>query len=146
MVLRGCAPEKSIRELVEASDAAGFDALFLSPFAASKLSLVEVRFAFYLANKAFGGRKNISGKRANEALLFLACETNFASAAKKIGASDSSDFVLVAERNVPLSKLKRALGLGKAKRMKLPEWGKKEGSYFSGERGAERMALERIRN
>ena len=107
---------------------------------------MEMEFAFYLARRAFEEKSNISGKLSNETLLFLAREMNFASALRRIGASDARDFVLVCGKDVPLAKVKKELGLVKAKRIALARMGKKKGAYFEGERAVEEMALARVRN
>ena len=106
----------------------------------------ELAFAFYLAKEEFAAKTAISDKLVNEAMLFLANETNFTSAAKKVGAKETKDFVLVIEKDVPLVKLKKEMMLTKIKRLSLQEWGKKQGIYFEGELAIERMALARIRN
>ena len=60
-------------------------------------------------------------------MLFLAQETNFSSAARKVGAESTKDFVLVCEKDAPIAKLKKKLILTKIRRLSLPEWGKKKG-------------------
>ena len=139
-ILRCSSSAKNIDELVKR----GKSLLFLSP--TSVKTEKELEFAFYLAKEAFKNRGNISGKIANEALLFLSCETNFSSAIRKIGANDSGDFLLVAKKGIPIAKLKKLLRLERAERVRLPEWGKKIGNYSEGELAVEKMALARIRN
>jgi tRNA threonylcarbamoyladenosine modification (KEOPS) complex Cgi121 subunit len=107
---------------------------------------MELVFAFGLARRAFDGRNNISRKLSNEALLFLARETNFASALRKIGASSPRSFALVCEKSLPLARVKKALALTSAKKLALSKMGKKKGAYFEGELAAEGMALARVRN
>ena len=107
---------------------------------------MELEAAFYLAARAFEEKSNISSKLSNEALLFLAREMNFASALRRVGAKDVRAFVLVCEKNVPMAKVKRELGLVKAKRIAISRMGKKKGAYFEGERAVEEMALARVRN
>jgi tRNA threonylcarbamoyladenosine modification (KEOPS) complex Cgi121 subunit len=106
----------------------------------------ELEAAFYLAKEAFAGKENIASSVAKEALLFLACETNFSSAIRKVGAASPDDFVIVAEGKIPSAKLKKLLKLTRAEALKLTEWGKKKGNYFEGELAVERMATARIRN
>jgi tRNA threonylcarbamoyladenosine modification (KEOPS) complex Cgi121 subunit len=132
-----------MRELVDAAGKLG-SSLVLSPPAAR--TLMELRAAFLLARGAFAEGKNISSKLSNEALLFLACETNFSSALRKIGAADPSDFVLVCEEKIPVAKLKKELKLISAQSLKPSEWGEKKGKYSEGELAIERMATARIRN
>ncbi|MFA4983148.1 MAG: hypothetical protein WC588_02935 [Candidatus Micrarchaeia archaeon] len=146
MVLRCSSNARNMRELVSLSDAAGLEALFLSPAAASKMTLAELEFAFYLAKRAFEANGNVSKKRMNEAMLFLACETNFSSAARKMGAADPSDFALVLEGDSAPARLRKALELESLGSMRLLKWGKKKGDYSEGELAVERMALARIRN
>jgi len=129
-----------MHELVNAAEGM----LVLSPSAAKTKK--ELEFAFFLAAEAFREKANLSPKLANEAMLFLACETNFASAVRKIGAKSVRDFVLVREKGIPLARLKKKLMLVEIKRLALPEWGKKKGGYREGELAAERMATARIRN
>ena len=90
LVLRCASSEKDMAALVRESAAIPCALLFLKP--ASVKTGKELEFAFYLAKEAFRGKSNVSGKTANEALLFLSCETNFSSAIKKIGAMDTEDF------------------------------------------------------
>ena len=144
LVLRCSSTEKDIAALVSASAAMPGALLFLKPDAVKAKK--ELEFAFYLAKEAFKNKSNISGKLANETLLFLSCETNFSSAIKKIGARDGRDFLLVCEKSIPIAKLKKLLRLEKMKKIALPEWGKKKGAYSEGELAVERMALARIRN
>jgi len=132
--------------LVPSAEALGAPCLFLSPRAIVGKSRMELSFAFYLARRAFEGKSNISGKMANEALLFLAREMNFSSALGKLGAKDAHDFVLVCERDVSVARVKKALALTSAKKIMLPKMGKKKGAYFEGERAVEEMALARVRN
>ena len=146
MLLLRCSSAKPLGALVSSAETLGAPCLLLSPRAVEGKSRMEMEFAFYLARRAFEGKINISGKMANEALLFLAREMNFASALRRIGAKDARDFVLVCEKNVPLAKVKREMGLTKAKRIALPKMGKRKGGYFEGERAAEQMALARVRN
>ena len=140
MVLKCSSSAASIGDLV----GKGGGALFLAPSAVKTKK--ELKFAFYLAQEAFRTKENISKKPANEAVLFLACETNFTSAAKKIGARSARDFVLVSQKKIPLARLKKELLLTSAKPLKLPEWGRKRGHYSEGELAVEKMALARIRN
>ncbi|MEM4348030.1 MAG: hypothetical protein QXN37_00470 [Candidatus Anstonellaceae archaeon] len=104
----------------------------------------ELQACFALARKAFKSKTNISQNFANEAMLFLAKETNFSSAVKKIGASSPAKFFLVAEKKIPLKKIRNALLLTYVKRVSLPLWGKREGRYFEAELSIEAMALRRI--
>ena len=143
MVLRCSSSARSMRELVDAAEKLG-SALVLSPPAAR--TLMELRAAFLLARDAFAEGKNISPKLSNEALLFLACGTNFSSALRKIGAADPSDFVLVCEEKIPAARLKKELKLISAQSLSLSEWGAKKGKYSEGELAIERMATARIRN
>ncbi len=144
MVLRCSSRAESVNGLVGLGAAFPGALLFLKAGAARTKK--GLKFAFYLAGEAFMARENISGKMANEALLFLACETNFTSAARKIGARSARDFVLVSRKRIPLAKLTRELLLTSAKPLALPEWGKKSGHYYEGELAVERMATARIRN
>jgi len=145
-ILRCGSDAANVRELVSLSESAGLPALFLSVSAASKMTGAEIEFAFYLAEESFKSNGNLSGKKTNEALLFLACETNFSSAARKIGAADPSDFVLALKEKVSPKKLQKALKLVRAEEMRLPKWGKKKGDYTQGELAIEQMALARVRN
>jgi len=112
MAFYRCSSRKaSIIGIVKAADALPCPALFLSMEAAEKASGMEADFSFLLARRAFAEKRNVSGKVSNEALLFLARETNFSSAVKKIGARDAGDFVLVLERRLPAPRVKKALGL-----------------------------------
>jgi tRNA threonylcarbamoyladenosine modification (KEOPS) complex Cgi121 subunit len=106
----------------------------------------ELEFAFYLARGAFAEKRNIASSPAKEAMLFLACETNFSSAVRKVGAASPDDFVFVSEGKIPSAKLKKALKLIRCESLALTKWGKKKGNYFEGELSVERMALARIRN
>lgn len=146
MLLLRCSSAKPLGALVSSAEALFAPCLLLSPRAVEGMSGMEVEIAFYLARRAFEEKSSISGKMANEALLFLAREMNFASALRKIGAKDARDFVLACEKNVPLARVKREMGLTGAKRMALSRMGKKQGGYFEGERAAEQMALARVRN
>ncbi len=146
MVLRCSSNAKSMRELVALADASGIGALFLSPAAASKMTLAGLEFAFYLAKRAFEANGNVSKKRMNEAMLFLACETNFSSAARKIGAADPSDFALVLEGDSAPARLRKALELESLGSMRLSKWGKTKGHYSEGELTVEAMALARVKN
>ncbi len=140
LAIRCSSTAASVHELLKR----GEGMLFLVPGAAKTEK--ELEFAFYLAGEAFKAGTNISGKMANEAMLYLACETNFSSAARKDGAKDAKDFVLVLQKSVPLSQLKKKLLLTKAVPLKLPKWGGRVGKYYGGELAVERMALARIRN
>ena len=143
LVLRCSSSARSMRELVGAAEKIG-NSLVLSPSAVR--TLMELRAAFRLAADAFAEGTNISSKLSNEAMLFLACETNFSSALRKIGAADPSDFVLVSEEKIPSAKLKKELKLLRAQTLSLSEWGEKKGKYSEGELAIERMATARIRN
>ncbi len=140
LILRCSSSASSIHELVKL--AAGM--LVLKPDAARTKK--ELEFAFFLADQEFAQGTNISGKLSNEAMLFLANETNFSSAARKAGAKSCRDFVLISKENVPIGKLKRVLLLTRVKKLDLPEWGKKKEEYYDWELAVERMALSRIRN
>jgi len=142
-ILRCSSDAKNVRELLKLAEGIG-NLLFLSPSAVRTEK--ELQAAFYLASEAFKSKKNISEKLANEAMLFLSCETNFSSAAKKIGAASPDDFILVSKETIPIAKLKRALRLASAESLSLSEWGKKRGAYFEGEIAVEKMALSRIMN
>lgn len=146
MLALRCSSEKPLEAIVRSAERLSCPCLFLSPCAVEGKSSMEFSFAFYLARRAFEEKSNISGKLTNEALLFLARETNFASALRKIGAKDARDFVFVCEKNLPLAKVKRALSLTSAKKIALAEMGRKKGKYFEGELAAEEMALARVRN
>lgn len=143
MVLRCSSAHKNMQELVSEAEKLGA-LMLLSPKIVRTEK--ELEFAFYLAREAFKAKENVSGKLSNEAMLFLACETNFTSAVRKVGAASPDDFVLVSEGKIPSAKLKKALKLTRAEALKLTEWGKKKGNYFEGELSVERMALSRIRN
>jgi hypothetical protein len=65
---------------------------------------------------------------------------------RKIGANDAREFVLACEKDVPLAKVKKELGLASAKKIALPRMGKRKGAYFEGELAVEQMALARVRN
>ncbi|MFA6907290.1 MAG: hypothetical protein WC263_00505 [Candidatus Micrarchaeia archaeon] len=145
LVLR-CSSEKPLHAIVEAAEGLGAPCLLLTPGAMKGRAGLELEAAFCLASRAFQGKSNISGKMPNEALLFLAREMNFASALRSIGAKDARAFVLVCEKNVPLAKVKKLLGLKSAKKIALPRMGRKKGAYFEGELAVERMALARARN
>ena len=141
-----CSSEKPLGAIVEAAEALRAPCLLLSPEAMKGKTGLELEAAFYLAARAFEEKSNISSKLSNEALLFLAREMNFASALRRIGATDAREFVLVCEKNVPLVKVKRELGLKSAKKIKLSRMGRKKGAYFEGELAVEQMALARARN
>jgi len=141
-----CSSDKPLNAIVEAADALRAPCLVLSTEAIKEKTGLELEAAFYLAARAFEGKSNISTKLSNEALLFLAREMNFASALRKIGATDSRAFVFVCEKDVPMAKMKETLGLAKAKKLALPRMGRKKGAYFEGERAVEGMALARGRN
>ncbi len=124
-ILRCSSSAKSIAELAAKSKGL----LFLSPSAVKTAK--ELEFAFYLAREAFADRTSISNDLAKEALLFLACETNFSSAVEKIGAKSAKDFVLVSGKRMPLAKLKKEMLLTKIASVSLPELGmKKSGKDF----------------
>jgi len=145
MALRCSSEVGSVRELVALADGLG-NSLFLSPKAAASKTKKELEASFALARAAFKEGANLSEKTQNEALLFLACETNFSSAARKIGAAGADDFVLVLERKVPVAKLRKTLRLSSANALALSEWGKKKDGYFEAELAIERMTLARIKN
>jgi hypothetical protein len=71
---------------------------------------------------------------------------NFSSALSKVGAKSVKDFILVSEKDLPISKLKKELMLTKMKIVELPEFGKKSGPYYEGELAIEKMALARVKN
>jgi len=146
MLILRCASAKPLNALVSEAEALCTPCLLLSPRAIKGKSEMEIAFAFYLARRAFEGKSNISGKMANEALLFLSREMNFASALRRIGAKDARDFVLVCEKSIPLAKVKKVMELASARKIALPKMGKKKGAYFEGERAVEEMALVRVRN
>jgi len=141
-----CSSDKPLAAIVRSAGMLRAPCLLLSTEAMEGKAGMELEAAFYLAARAFEEKSNISGKISNEALLFLAREMNFASALRKIGAKDAREFVLVCEKNVPLAKVKRELGLTSAKKIALSRMGKKNGAYFEGERAVEEMALARVRN
>jgi tRNA threonylcarbamoyladenosine modification (KEOPS) complex Cgi121 subunit len=143
LVLRCSSEAKSIGELIKAAEQLG-NILLISPAAARTKKELEAAFA--MAREAFAKKSNLSPKLQNEAMLFLACETNFSSAIRKVGAASPDDFVLACERKIPLSKLKTALKLVSAQKLALPEWGKKKGKYTQAELAIEKMALSRIKN
>ena len=143
MVLRCSSSAAGMHELAESSGRLG-DVLLLSPVAVRTVK--ELQGAFALARAAFAAKANISPKLANEAVLFLACETNFSSALRKVGAADPSDFVLVSEAKIPSAKLKKALKLLHAQTLSLSEFGGKRGGYTEAELAIEKMATARIRN
>jgi len=143
LVLRCSSKEKSMDKLLKMAQKVPYALLFLKPAAAK--TKAELEFAFFLARGTIKSRKSISAKLANEAMLFLSGETNFSSAVRKIGAKKTSDFVLVAERDLKLAKLKKALNLKKAKAHKLSAWGKKRKNYSQGELAIEKMAISRIK-
>ena len=141
-----CSSEKPLHAIVMAAEGLRTPCLLLSTEAMKGKTGLELEAAFYLASRAFEEKSNISGKISNEALLFLSREMNFASALRRIGATDARSFVLVCEKDVPLAKVKRELGLTSAKKIALSRMGKKKGAYFEGERAVEQMALARARN
>ena len=141
-----CSSEKPLGAIVEAAEGLGAPCFLLSPEAMRGKTGFEIEAAFYLAARAFEGKSNISSKLSNEAMLFLAREMNFASALRKIGATDTRAFVLACEKNVPLAKVKQKLWLSSAKKIVLPRMGRKKGAYFEGERAVEEMALARAKN
>jgi len=146
MLLLRCSSERQLPALVSSAEALGAPVILLSPRAIEGKSGMEMKFAFYLARRAFEGKSNISSKLSNEALLFLAREMNFASALRKIGAKDAHGFVLVCEKNLPIARVKKALALTSAKKIALTKMGKKKGAYSEGERAVEQLALARVRN
>ena len=141
-----CSSEKPLNAIVEAAEGLKTPCLFLSTTAIAGKTGLELEAAFYLASRAFDEKSNISSKLSNEAMLFLARETNFASALRKIGATDARMFVLVCEKNAPIAEVKKKLGLSTAKIISLSRMGKKKGAYFEGELAVEQMALARARN
>ena len=143
MVLRCSSDAKSLHELVSLSEALG-DILILAPKAVRTGKELEAAFA--MARAAFAEGRNLSPKVANEAMLFLAHETNFSSAARKVGAISPDDFVLVSEAKIPIAKLKDKLCLTRAQTLALSEWGGKKGGFTEAELAIEKMALARIRN
>jgi len=143
MVLRCSSAFKSMHEAVGAAEKLGA-LMLLSPKAVRTGK--ELEAAFYLAREAFKAKENVASSVAKEAMLFLACETNFSSAIRKVGAASQDDFVLVSEGKIPSAKLKKALKLIRCEQLSLTEWGKKKGNYFEGEIAVEKMALSRIRN
>lgn len=142
MLALRCSSSFSIKELVE--KAGGMGCLVLSPEDGRTQKGLEA--AFELAKRSFGAKENISPTLLHEALLFLACETNFSSAIANAGAKSAQDFLLVCEGKIPVARLKKELRLGKATPAKLSEFGKKVGFYSEAELAIERMALSRIRN
>jgi len=143
MVLRCSSDAVSINELVALGEGLG-EFLFLAPKAVRTGKELEAAFA--MARSAFDEGRNLSPKVQNEAILFLAQETNFSSAARKIGAASPDDFILVSEAKIPIAKLKAKLRLARAQSLKLSEWGGKKGGYLEGELAIEKMALARIKN
>ena len=143
MVLRCASAAKDMPELVMEAARLG-DVLLLSPKIVRTEK--ELEAAFYFAKQAFAEKENVADSVAKEALLFLACETNFSSAVRKVGAASPDDFVIVSEEKIPSAKLKKALRLIRCEQIALTAWGKKKGNYFEGELSVERMALSRIRN
>lgn len=140
--------KRGMREIVEDGKGIPCPALFLSPQAAKAVGESEAGFAFYLARRAFAEKANISSKLSNEALLFLARQTNFSSAVRKLGAKDAKAFVLVLEEKLAPSKVKKLLGLKSVKliakkRAKAARGGE---LYAKDMLCAEEMALSRIRN
>ena len=146
MIVLMCSSEKPLGAIVEAAEGLRTHCLLLSAEAIRGKTGLELEAAFCLASRAFEEKSNISGKMSNEALLFLAREMNFASALRKIGATDAREFVLVCEKNVPMAEVKRKLGLSTAKKIVLPRMGRKKGAYFEAERAVEGMALARAKN
>jgi tRNA threonylcarbamoyladenosine modification (KEOPS) complex Cgi121 subunit len=144
LILRCSSKEKRMHALVASAEALPSECILIRPSAARMER--ELQFAFYLARGAFGMKNNISSKLSNEAILFLARETNFSSALKKVGASDASDFILVCEKRLPVPAVKKILSLSSAQKIRLPEWGEKKGHYSKAELAIEEMALARIRN
>ena len=110
IVLRCSSAVEYMHEIVAAAERLG-TVLLLSPKAVRTGK--ELEFAFYLAKEAFAAKENVSGKLSNEAMLFLARETNFSSAVRKVGAAHPSDFMLVCEGKIPSAKLKKVLKLTK---------------------------------
>lgn len=143
MVLRCSSDAESVKELVELGASLG-ELLFLAPKAVRTGKELEAAFA--MARDAFSEGRNLSPKVQNEAMLFLACETNFSSAMRKVGAASPDDFVLVSEKKITSAELKAKLLLTRAQSLALSEWGEKKGGYFEGELAVEKMALARIRN
>ena len=143
LILRCSSSASSVHELLGLGENLG-SLLFLSPKAVRTAK--ELEFAFYLAKESFKEGSNVSKKLSNEAMLFLANETNFSSAARKVGTASVDDFVLVSEEKIPVAKLKKKLLLTRAASLALSGWGKKMGDYFEAELAIERMALARIRN
>ena len=143
MVLRCSSDAESMGELVELGASLG-EFLFLAPKAVRTGKELEAAFA--MARGAFAEGRNLSPKVQNEAMLFLACETNFSSAARKAGAISPDDFVLVSEKKIPSSELKAKLKLTRAQALALSEWGAKKGGYTERELAIEKMALARIKN
>ena len=144
LALRCSSREKSMHSLVSAAEHLPCECIFIRPEAARTAR--ELQFAFHLAREAFREKSSISTKVSNETLLFLARETNFSSALKRIGAGDTRNFVLVCEKSAPLAKIKKELQLSHVSTLKLPEWGEKKGHYTETELAIEEMALARIRN
>ncbi|MFA5929432.1 MAG: hypothetical protein WC861_00965 [Candidatus Micrarchaeia archaeon] len=146
MLALACSSERPLGAIVTAAEGLQTPCLLLSPEAMRGRTGLELEAAFYLASRAFEEKGNISGKMSNEALLFLAREMNFASALRRIGAKDARAFVLVCEKSIPVAKVKRELGLVKAKKIALSRMGRKKGAYFEAELAVEQMALARARN
>jgi tRNA threonylcarbamoyladenosine modification (KEOPS) complex Cgi121 subunit len=146
MIALRCQSRLPLHAIVESAEAHLSPALLLCPRAIEGKTRMELEFAFCLASRAFEGKSNISAKISNEALLYLSREMNFCSALKRIGADDARDFVFVCEKNVPLSRVKKALGLISAKKIPLSKMGLKMGACFEGELAVEEMALSRVRN
>ncbi len=142
-VIRCSSDAAGINELVQLGEGLG-ELLFLAPKAVRTEKELEAAFA--MARSAFDEGRNLSPKVQNEAMLFLAQETNFSSAARKIGAASPDDFILVSEAKIPIAKLKAKLRLTRAQSLKLSEWGGKKGGYLEGELAIEKMALARIKN
>lgn len=146
MLCLRCSSKLPLMALAGAAASLPCPSLLLSPGAMGGRTGRELAFAFHLAREAFSGKRNVSQKLPNEALLFLSREMNFSSALRKIGAKDAEDFVLVCEKNLPLSKVKNALALSFAEKIPLPERGKRKGRYFEAELAIEEMALSRVKN
>lgn len=143
MVLRCSSDASGMNELVKLGEGLG-ELLFLAPKAVRTGKELEAAFA--MARSAFAEGRNLSPKVQNEAMLFLAHETNFSSAARKVGAASPDDFVLVSEGKIPIARLKAKLLLPRAQTLVLSEWGGKKGGFTEGELAIEKMALARIRN
>ncbi|MCX6769861.1 MAG: hypothetical protein NT051_04250 [Candidatus Micrarchaeota archaeon] len=145
-VLRCASGAKSLEVLISTAGKLSCPCLLLSPEMAAGITGAELRFAFHFARHAFAGKRNLSGRLSNEALLFLSNQTNFSSAVEAAGAKTQKDFVLACEKSVPIARLRKLLLLTSAKKMTVSEWGRKVGHYSKGELAVERMALVRVRN